>query len=374
MRTVFKWVAWLLVGLVALGLIIGIGIVLFLGGNTPKEPESKPTQSASVTPSPSPSQSPRPTPSPSPSPSSTITECSTWRMQELPASNPNNRWLEDGLASIRNAKTEDEAEAAAIEFTEKTKVYPELLAGNAQFFIDKTVDPSTLVDAKGCATQAARDLNYQLLLSMTYAEITPEDAPSDGVNSGVDNGQVVVNPERGITGDRSAIKVKLKNGNEVWILARCANPVTRTPPPNLPPGKTDEPPKKQPPATKPPVSKPPTSKPPATTPPKLTPKDPSVMKDPPPQHTPAPAPAPSQAETKAPSSPTVRDDRTGQQKPAKPANPTVAPSAPAPSVPAPSATTVAPKPTPAPTISQAPPPDDPGGNVGDPGDIPPPPP
>ncbi len=56
MRTVFKWVAWLLVGLVALGLIIGIGMVLFLGGNTPKEPESKPTQSASMTPSPSPFQ------------------------------------------------------------------------------------------------------------------------------------------------------------------------------------------------------------------------------------------------------------------------------------------------------------------------------
>lgn len=46
MRTVFKWVTWLLVGLVALGLIIGIGMVLFLGGNTPKEPESKPRRKA----------------------------------------------------------------------------------------------------------------------------------------------------------------------------------------------------------------------------------------------------------------------------------------------------------------------------------------
>lgn len=354
MRTIFKWVAWLLVGLVALGLII-IGMVLFLGGNTPDD--SRPSPSVSESSSPAPSESPSPTPSPTvglptapPTPA-----CTTWERED--ADYGNFRWFADGVEEIRNATSPEEARDAVTVWLERVKTDPTLLSATAKDLLGQDIAKDTLFDSHSCATEAAVSLYSELLLAIGQATVTPEEVPTTATNSGVDNGEVVTNAQPGISGDRASVKVVLKDGTELWVLARCGNIAVKNPTPDRPTGRTDEKPKPEPKPTPKPT-------------PSLNKKDPAKAKPAPAKHTPAPAPAATAAETKAPAGPTVTDDK-GKTTPVKPANPTVKPPAPAPSVPAPKATPVPPKPTPAPVITQAPEPEDPGQEIGDPGPPPP---
>lgn len=170
--------------------------------------------------------------------------CPTWATAE--ADHANNRWFANGIREIREAETPDEAREAAHTWLDQVKRHPKLLSAAAKYFFDRDVDPASL-EEEGCATEEASVLVSEIELALGEAEIQPEAAPADGYNSGVDaDGDVVAASHAGITGDRHAIKVILKDGTTVWVMARCGNPVTREKP-KVPEGPTDEPPPEEPP-------------------------------------------------------------------------------------------------------------------------------
>ena len=160
----------------------------------------------------------------------------TWQMSA--SDYGQNRWFADGIQEIKDAKTEAEAADAAIVWLEKVKTDPALLAGAAQYFLKEDVDSSTLVK-DGWATQEAVKLYSRLGLAIGMAKVDVTEAPADGINSGVSNGQVVQAANAGISGDRKAVRATLDDGTVVYIMGRCGNPVTTTPTPN-PEGPTDE--------------------------------------------------------------------------------------------------------------------------------------
>lgn len=161
----------------------------------------------------------------------------------------NNRWYADGISEIREAETDEEAREAAEVWLDQTKHYANLLAGAAAYFnVDEDVEFDALIDGE-CASDEAVKLVAQLELALADARITPDQAPANGYNSGVNaNGDVVAASHAGITGDREAIRVELKDGTTVWIMARCGNPVV-TDKPEIPEGPTDQPPPEEPPPT-----------------------------------------------------------------------------------------------------------------------------
>lgn len=190
----------------------------------------------------------------------------TWKMEN--SDYTNNRWFADGISEIQNVSTKEEAVKATTVWLDRVKTDPNLLVGASKFFLKKDVDKNTLIDSNGYATDAAIQLTTELGLAIATAQsITPAEAPENGINSGVDNGNVVQATTAGIDGDRKAVQVVLQNGETIWIMARCGNPVTAGDI-GLPKGGTDNP---TPPA--------PTPTPP--TPPTPEQKDPS--KDPYPQ-------------------------------------------------------------------------------------------
>lgn len=288
--------------------------------------------SASASPSASPTATAAPTPTPE--------ACSTWKRVDL--GNDKNRWLVDGLPSLREAKTEQEARTAILEWVTQVRQDPVTLAGAAKYFLDRDIAQSELFDSKGCATEKAATLESELLIAVGQAQVKPEEAPSDGTNSGVDNGKVVASVHAGISGDRGAVKVTLSDGREIWVMARCANPVVRNPSRDIPRGKTDEP-TPEPTPTKPVPSQP-----------VMAPKDASKAK----LGNPSSKEGidPKAGEKVAPKGPTVKDP-SGKTTTVKPADPTKPPKAPAPEAPAPGATpvpTTAPPPPPRETAAPAP--------------------
>ena len=178
----------------------------------------------------------------------------TWLVVQ--SDNENNRWFSGGIQEIRDAQTPEEAEEAAHIWLNQVRRDPELLAGAARYFVDREIDPATLVDEE-CASTEAEQLVAEMELAIASARVTPSEAPADGYNSGVNDSNVVGASQPGITGDRAAILIELPDGTKIWVMARCGNPVTEGPPP-VPPGITDEPP----PTT---TTVPPTTIPPTTT-------------------------------------------------------------------------------------------------------------
>lgn len=183
----------------------------------------------------------------------------TWLV--VHADNENNRWFAGGIQEIRDAQTPEEAEEAAHIWLNQVRRDPELLAGAARYFVDREIDPATLVDEE-CASTEAEQLVAEMELAIASARVTPSEAPADGYNSGVNDSNVVGASQPGITGDRAAILIELPDGTKIWVMARCGNPVTEGPPP-VPPGITDEPPPTTTtvPPTTPPTSPPTTEKP-----------------------------------------------------------------------------------------------------------------
>lgn len=181
---------------------------------------------------------------PNPSPSATVTSTNeacdgSWPMAT--SDYANNRWFSEGIAEIRDAETAKQAEDAAFVWLEGVRKDPNLLAGAASYFFDQDVDKTTLIDEDSCATEEAVELTIQLDLTLADAQsIIPENAPANGYNSGVNDGEVIAEEEPGVRGDRDAIKIVTKDGDVIWIMARCGNIVTEGKPP-LPPGTTDNP-------------------------------------------------------------------------------------------------------------------------------------
>lgn len=111
-----------------------------------------------------------------------------------------------------------------------------------------------------CLSSEGERLFYQFegVLSASGTTFDEADAPANGYNSGIDNGTYGVASYAGISGDRKAIKVTLKDGSIVYIMVRCGNPVYKIPPPDIPDVPTDEPEPKCPPEK--PIGTPPNCK------------------------------------------------------------------------------------------------------------------
>jgi hypothetical protein len=218
---------------------------LFTGGI--ERPQAGPTASSTTS---VPSQMPSGSPTTTPKPSPTMACPQTWEVKY--ADHGSNRWFAEGIASIQNAKTNAQAAAAAQDWVHRVESDPINLSGAISYFLNKDVPQAELVDGK-CASETAKSFATQLELKLSTAKsITAGNAPSNGTNSGVDNGRVVSATSSGVTGNTKAIKVDLGNGKVIWIMARCGNAVTTGKAP-VPPGKTERQPK--------PPSHPPTSTP-----------------------------------------------------------------------------------------------------------------
>ncbi len=162
--------------------------------------------------------------------------CKTWLIRQ--SDNSGNRWFADGVKEIRDAETSEDAQKAAHTWLARVKQDPELLSGAASYILDRQVDSSTL-EEKGCGSAEAEALVAEIELTLAEAEITPDEAPEEGYNSGVHEGAVVGASNAGIGGDRESILIELPDGTKIWVMARCGNPVVTKPPP-VPPGPTDE--------------------------------------------------------------------------------------------------------------------------------------
>lgn len=167
-------------------------------------------------------------------------ECQTWQLAE--SDNNQNRWFANGVPAIAEASTEDEAHQAVNEWLKKVRQDPDLLAGASLYLLDQKVEQDALFNDEGCATEVAVDLVNELEAVQSMSAVSAEEAPSDGVNSGVDeNGQVTQANHVGVTGDRDAVKIVTPHGETIWVMARCGNPVAKKPPEEVPEGPTDQP-------------------------------------------------------------------------------------------------------------------------------------
>ncbi len=182
-------------------------------------------------------RAPTPTRSISPKPSPSPTPCaSSWPIST--EGNGTAKWLSEGVPSIKTADTNAKAKAAADDWVKGGQSNIYTLAGMAQYILQQSVDPLTLRGQDGCATGAAVQIVTQIKLVLANAPIVPSTAPSNGYNSARDtNGVVVGATKSGVSGDetaRKAIQITLPDGSALWVMARCGNAVTSSPPTRVP--------------------------------------------------------------------------------------------------------------------------------------------
>ena len=122
-----------------------------------------------------------------------------------------------------------------------------------------TPDPSKLLEpGSKCLSRQGQDTYMQVKGALTGRGTKVDNdgaAPADGYNTGMKDGQAVVDTTRGIRGDRSAIVYTLRDGSKLYVLHRCGNVVLPSPG-KLPKGPTDNPkpkPKPAPSKTTPPA-------------------------------------------------------------------------------------------------------------------------
>lgn len=90
--------------------------------------------------------------------------------------------------------------------------------------------------ASDCLSQEGQALYYKLdgALSATGTTFSEADAPQNGYNSGVVDGNYVVAEKPGIVSNPKAIEITRKDGSKVYILIYCGNVVFPAPPANVP--------------------------------------------------------------------------------------------------------------------------------------------
>lgn len=161
----------------------------------------------------------------------------SWMMVAITTDPKDNAWIENGVAEIAYAnktnKPED-AKAAFSAWIEKVKTnHNTLVAAGRALLPDNLAnfDEATISPDGSWANDATIQLVNEIRIAVLgQGKITVENAPANGFNSGIELGKVVRDPKRGITGDRTAIKIVVhgnKHGDKVrWIMSRCGNIVT----------------------------------------------------------------------------------------------------------------------------------------------------
>ncbi len=169
---------------------------------------------------------PSATATPSTSASPTVV-CNNWAW--APDKRTDFSWITGGLQSIKDAKTDVDAAKAVSEWMGKVQLDPVLLQGAIKLILDKDVALTDLGN-DSCANDQAKQYTIQMYMLLGQARITPDEAPANGVNSGVANGSVYSSGNPTISGDRKAVKVEIyvdgKLVKTFWVLGRCGNGVT----------------------------------------------------------------------------------------------------------------------------------------------------
>lgn len=154
-----------------------------------------------------------------------------WVMQPMTPDDPNNRWFADGIIEITNAKTPEDAKAAARVWIEKVSKYHNLLVAAGRVILPENMsnfDESTISPDGSCANDATVQLAKAIELNAIglSKSVVAVNAPVNGYNTGVEKGVVVGSAYPGISGDRRAVQITLQDGRKVWIMGRCGNIVT----------------------------------------------------------------------------------------------------------------------------------------------------
>lgn len=234
-------VTMVILAVAIVGILIFVLAYPFLWGASSSQASDTPTPGASAT--------AEATPSP--------TGVCEPQFTQVAANNDNNRVIgnfgERYAAATANANNLSDAQRALL--LEESGKDATVLAAWAQAF-GLYGDPSKWPELvnNGCLSSEGIKLHNQFEGALTAEGVTFEEAqaPENGFNSGVFDGVYGTSETQGVTGDRKAIKVTLKDGSVVYLLVRCGNPVYPGKPdlPNVP---TDNPPPDNPP---PPVNPP----------------------------------------------------------------------------------------------------------------------
>ena len=162
----------------------------------------------------------------------------SWMMVAMTADPKDNDWIENGVAEIATAnktKNPEDAKAAFSAWIEKVKTnHNTLVAAGRALLPDNLAnfDEATISPDGSWANDATIQLVSEIRIAVLgQGTITAENAPANGFNSGIEHGKVVRDSVRGITGDRTAIKIVIhgdkKHDDKVrWIMFRCGNVVT----------------------------------------------------------------------------------------------------------------------------------------------------
>lgn len=178
--------------------------------------------------------------------------CPARFVQELDDNNLN-RFASEGFEGLAPDKRREHLEAIREDYR--------FLAFFGESLFKRLIDEKSLVTAdEGCLNAKGRALYLKVEGALMASSVKNGEAPSDGINSGMEDGKPVVAGTRGIRGDRSATIYTLRDGTKLIVLDRCGNIVFTSKPKGVPEGQTDNPKPKPPKPTKPP-------KHPPTTPP-----------------------------------------------------------------------------------------------------------
>ena len=166
----------------------------------------------------------------------------TWEI--IQTNNAGHRIIAEGVPAIGLAETPEEARIAMSKVMDVLEPDPDILARIANGIIDEDVTPEALTDESGkCASALAEQIATRIETHLSLSTITPDEAPADAINSGVDaNGRVVQAYTAGIGGNRTALRVDGPDKKTFWVMERCGNLVVESS--DLPKGPTDEKPKK----------------------------------------------------------------------------------------------------------------------------------
>lgn len=168
-----------------------------------------------------------------------------------------NKWFAEGMNAIRVAETNEQARDAAEAWINGTdenlgiKHDEQLIVSGYNILFNNSIANGSverltgdgLIDESGCATDKMTQAVSDIRAWVAASEVTVEDAPADWVNTGTDeNGNVTIASQPGISGDRKAIKIVSPDGNTVYIMGRCGQPVIPGQPNvPIPEGPTDNP-------------------------------------------------------------------------------------------------------------------------------------
>ncbi|HUC96125.1 MAG TPA: hypothetical protein VMR16_00470 [Candidatus Saccharimonadales bacterium] len=157
----------------------------------------------------------------------------SWMMESIPANPKDNKWFEDGVAEIWKAnqtKNPDDAKAAFNAWMERVKLNHNQLVATGKALLPENMsnfDETTISPDGSCANDATIQLVHEIGIAVIgQGNIVAANAPTNGFNTGIENGMVVGSATPGISGDLRAIQITFRDGRKVWVMARCGNPVT----------------------------------------------------------------------------------------------------------------------------------------------------